>query len=207
MDRLHQVITVVTLFLVWSPSVAFAADYCSLIVRVLSPDGRRPQALVSVREKSGRLIQRDPTSKDVKFCDLGIQPVIVKVGADGTCNQVTVADVPLIWQEQYVLKVIYDIEPCLEDPPPASVPICRMVFRVSDGSGVPVANASIQFQGQFSPLKTDSAGRALRVTKVGDGITGSVTAGGYTAKTFSLSCSRSEPVHEELIKLEKPHSR
>ena len=209
MDGLHQMIkTFAILIVLFNASIAVAADYCSLIVRVLSPDGRRVEALVSVREKNGRVVEKDPTAEDVKFCDLGIAPVTVKVGADGTCNQVVVRNIPLAWQERYLLTVTYDLEPCLEDLAPPPVPVCHVLFRVSDVSGKWLVKASIQFQtSQLSPRETDSAGRAVLVLKLGDRVGGSITSNGYVAKPFSLSCSRLEPVHEELIKLERAAGR
>ena len=91
MEGLHQVMKVGALFLILSGlQRAVAADYCSLAVRVISPDQRRPvEVLVSGSEKSGRVIEKETTSEDVKFCDLGITPVTVTVGGD-TCNQVVV---------------------------------------------------------------------------------------------------------------------
>lgn len=57
---------------------AIGADYCSLSVPVLSPDQRRPvEVLVSVREKSGRVVEKETAAEDVKFCDLGVSPVTV----------------------------------------------------------------------------------------------------------------------------------
>jgi hypothetical protein len=112
MGRLHTV--VLQSALIFSANSAFAADYCSLVVRVLSPDGKHEEAIVAVEEKNGRRIERDPTAEDVRFCDLGVEPVAVKVGSDGTCNQVVVREVPLAWREQYLLMVTYDTRPCLE---------------------------------------------------------------------------------------------
>jgi hypothetical protein len=205
-DRLHPMTKAsVILLLAFGAKMVSAGEYCSLVVRVLSPDGRRVEALVSVEEGNGRVIERDPTSEDVKFCDLGIAPVTVKVGADGTCNQVVVRDVPLTWQEQHLLTVTYDLEPCLEDLPPPPVPVCQVLFRVSDVNGRWLNKASIHFQQpRLSPRETDREGRALLVLKLGDRVTGSISSGGYVAKPFSLSCSRSKPVREEPIKLERP---
>lgn len=206
MGRLHQLTLGGAILLGLGPSVAWAADYCSLIVHVVSADGRRPEAIVSVKEKSGRIVERDPTSEDVKFCDLGIEPVTVTVGADGTCNRVTVADVPLRWAEPYLLTVTYNLDPCLGDAPPhAPVPTCEVLLRITDSEGAWLANASVQFQqSAYAPRQTDKAGRAQFFMKSGDRVAGSVSAKGYIAKTFSFGCSRLEPIHEEAIKLEKP---
>lgn len=205
MERLHQVIRAGAVFLALAGcDTAAAADYCSLAVRVVSPDNRRPvEVPVSVREKSGRVVEKETAKEDLKFCDLGISPVTVTIGND-SCNQVTVRDVPLEWNEQYLLTVTYDPEPCMPERPPAPVPVCQVLFRVSDSKGNWVERASIHFQGAgLMPMETDSAGRALRVLKVGDRVSGVVDARGYASKTFSVSCSRSEPVREESVKLER----
>lgn len=121
-------------------------------------------ALVSVEETSGRKIGKDPTAEDVEFCDLGIAPVTVKVGANGTCNQIVIRDVPLNWQERYLLTVTYDLEPCLEDSPPPPVPICNVLFRVSDRNGNWLEKASVQFsRSELATRQTDKAGRAFLV--------------------------------------------
>ena len=206
MERLHQVIRSGALLLVLGSLHGIAvADYCSLAVRVLSPEQRRPvDVLVSVREKSGRVVEKETTTEDVRFCGLGITPVTVTVGGD-TCNQVVVRDVPLEWNEQYLLTVTYDPEPCMPERPPAPVPVCQVLFRVSDSKGNWIEKASIHFQGSsgLPPMETDSAGRALGVLKLGDKITGAVDSRGYASKPFSVSCSRSDPVREQSIKLER----
>jgi hypothetical protein len=205
MERLHQLTKVIPFLLfLGGLQAAIAADYCSLVVRVLSPDRRRPlEVLISVREGSGRVIEKETTSEDVRFCDLGITPVTVRVGGD-TCNQTVVRDVPLTWQEQYVLTITYDPEPCMPERPPAPVPTCQELFRVADTAGNWLEKASIRFQQpHLSPRETDGSGRALVVMKDGDHADGTVSSSGYITKPFSLSCSRTEPVHEEMIKLVK----
>jgi hypothetical protein len=205
MERLHQVIRAGALWLVLGGLYGIvAADYCSLAVRVLSPDNRRPvEVPVSVREKGGRVVEKETTTEDVKFCDLGISPVTVTVGND-TCNQVVVHDVPLDWNEQYLLNVTYDPEPCMPEQPPAPVPVCRVLFRVSDSKGNWIEKASIHFRGSgLPPMETDRSGRALQVFNVGDRVTGTVDSRGFASKPFSVSCSRAEPLREESIKLER----
>ena len=202
MGRLHPVaLSVLTLFATHAVS---AADYCSLAVRVLSADGKREEAIVSVKEKDGRITELGPTFSDVSFCDLGIEPVTVKVGSDGTCNQVVVNGVPLTWGKQYLLAVTYDSGPCLVDRPPAPVPTCQELLRVSDTAGKWIGKAEVQFsEPQLKTRATDNAGRALFVLTSGQHGLGRVRASGYESREFSVSCSRLEPVHEELIKLTK----
>ncbi len=112
-----------------------AQDRCSLVIRVLAPDGLRPEVTITVRERNGRTEQKDQEDKDVRFCDLGILPVEVKVGSDGMCNAVTVRNVPVSLDDTFLLNVTYDPVPCMEKPAPPPVPICQVLFRVSDSDG------------------------------------------------------------------------
>src|SRR6476620_12762089 len=80
-------------------------------VRVIAPNNRRPGVAVSVVEKNGRIQEQDQEKSDLRFCDLGGLPVTVKVGEDGTCNQVIVREVPVGWEEPYFLSVFYDPVP------------------------------------------------------------------------------------------------
>ncbi len=209
MERLHQMMRVILLFLILGGlRTAMAAPYCSLVVRVLSPDQRRPlEVPISVREGNGRILEKETTSEDVKFCDLGITPVTVTVGGD-SCNQTVVKDVPLSWNELYLLTITYDPEPCMPERPPAPIPTCQELLRVADTDGRWVEKASIRFQDSIlSPRETDDAGRALVVLKNGERIQGIVISPGYVTKPFSLTCSRTQPVHEEMIKLTRSPGR
>jgi hypothetical protein len=203
MERLHQMIGRVGLMLLLFASSSLGADdYCSLVVRVLDPKGRRPETIVSVHERNGRMIETEPTNKDATFCDLGLTSVTVKVGADGTCNQVIVNNVRLYWRETSHLTVTYDWELCDQEPVPSAT--CIILFRISDVNGKWLERSSINFAEPRIPAKqTDSAGRARTVVGAGQRASGTVTAAGYVTKTFSSSCSRSEPLREELIKLER----
>jgi len=183
-----------------------AAEFCSLAVRVLSWDLRHPGYVpVSVREKSGRVIQKFTTgqNENLLFCDLGITPVTVTVGTD--CNQTIVKDVPLnwTWGYQYLLTVTYDSETCYPGPL-LHTPLCYELFRVADTAGNWIENASIQFQGdQFKAMSTDNAGRALLTSGVGKSVEGTISANGYQSKQFSISCPKLEGYHDQLFKLEK----
>jgi hypothetical protein len=84
------------------------------VVRVLLPDGRRPEAPVTVIEHGGRTEEKDQEDRDVEFCDLGILPVTVKVGSDGMCNQTTVENVPISYDNTYTLVVTYDALACTD---------------------------------------------------------------------------------------------
>lgn len=182
-----------------------AAEYCSLAVRVLSPSGKRVlETYIAVQEKGRQAIARDVSlDEDATFCDLGIAPVTVTVGFD-TCNQVIVRDVPIRWQEPYLLTVTYDPMPCLIDSPPPLVPACQVLLRVSDLNNKWIEKAVVQFrEPPMSQLTTDRAGRAYMVLNRGRTFNGSVEAHGYSAQRFSFSCSQFELLHEEHVRLQR----
>ena len=166
---------------------AIAEDYCSLRVRVLSPDGSLAPAVVSVEEADGRRLVRSPNA-DSTFCDLGAKPVTVKVGADGTCNQVVVRNVPIEWQEPYLLTVMQDRKPCLWDPPPSPVPVCTIVYRISDSKGW-VGGAKIRVIKPFEEnLTTDGHGRAAVKVRERAEVLATITSG--NARSENVSCHR-----------------
>jgi hypothetical protein len=174
-----------------------------LIVRVLTPDGQRPEASVFVTERSGRTVERDQEDEDVRFCDLGILPVGVKVGSDGTCNQVEIHDVPVSLKREYLLRITYDPEACPEPPPPP-FPICRVLIRATDSTGAWVSGAEVTFgDASLAKQKTDQYGRAQVVVKAGTRIEGSVAFNGGPETRFGFDCSKSEPLHEENVRIKR----
>ncbi len=180
-----------------------AQDQCSLAVRVLLPDGRRPEAPIAVQEQSGLVQEKEQDDTDVQFCDLGILPVTVKVGSDGLCNQITIRDVPVSLERTYVLTVTYDPLACTERVPPP-VPICEVLFRIADSKGVWQSNASLRVATPKQiERSTDRFGRALFVIKAGEKLQGAVEAPNFSPSAFEVGCSRSEPKIEKVIQLSK----
>jgi hypothetical protein len=204
MERLYKLVLVLgsaTYFLCVAPPLV-GQDYCSLRVRVLAANGRRPEALVSVQEKNGRKIEREQgISKDVEFCDLGIEPVTVVVGLKG-CNQVVINDVPLSWQEPYTLKVIHDYESCMREEGPPPKPVCKVLLRVAGPDEKWIDKAIVKIDEPALPQRqTDSAGRAFVIVGLNERLRGSVSAPGYAPKEFSFVCSESP--HELILNLTK----
>jgi hypothetical protein len=119
-------------FLILGGSLVRSQDGCSLVVRAVLPDGRRVEAPISVEEMNGRTEAAYQKDADVRFCDLGILPIIVKVGSDCLCNRVTVHNVPTDPKDTYLLQVTYDPLACGERPAPAPIPVCVVLFRVAD---------------------------------------------------------------------------
>lgn len=181
--------------------------YCSLSVRVLSPDQQRiPDVPVSVKEQNGRTIEKESTTEDVKFCDLGLRPVTVTVGVD-SCNQTIVRDVPVDWETEYTLTVIYDREACVQSQPPAPVPYCRILLRVSDSVGWLERAIIRSASKQLAPKETDSHGRALFLIEINNQVTGSVHKAGYKDTAFSTTCTMPNRIQELSIALDKLNIR
>ncbi len=191
----------VLIMFVTAPAIA-STDYCSLIVQVISPNGKRPTAEVSVVDESGRTTSQIEEGKDARFCDLGLRPVTVEVGGRDTCNQVTVSGVPLAWNETYHLKVTYDPMPCLKDSPHILPAYCTYLFRVKNENGTPIARATLLVLPSNLSLKTDSAGRASFDPSLGP-FSVTINFPGYSSRSFEGTCTpaKSREPQEEVIKL------
>ena len=206
MERLHKIaVGILGAMILWAySSIALCADYCSLKVRVMTPEGLRPDALISVEERSGRTVTQYQESTDVSFCDLGGLPVTVRVGAAGTCNQVVVRNVPVEWNSTYLLKVTYDVETCLRETAPSPVPTCRVVLRIADSQGRWISGASVHLRSPRDiSFQADGYGRASFVVRTIDAIEGEVTKNRFGVYKFAFACTDSEPIREEQILLRK----
>jgi hypothetical protein len=185
----------------WFPSQGRAQEHCSLIVRVLSPDGRRPKAPVSVKQQDGRVEELEQGNEDLRFCGLGILWVTVTVGSGGMCNQVVVRDVPVAWNRTYLLRVTYDPEACPERVPPPE-PTCEVLFRVRSPTGAPVPGAVVSLTSPIvKSFVADRFGRAEVILGAPSHFTGSASGGGLKPANFAFDCSPQEPEHEETISL------
>lgn len=175
----------------------YAQEYCSLRVKVVAPNGKRPEAQVEIREKNGRRIEKEQApGHDVTFCDLGIRPVTVIVGLK-EC-EVVVSDVYLRRGKPYTLRVVYDQENCMDERPPTPTPYCETLLRVNSQDTKWVKGATVKFDGRtWVPLQTDEAGRALFSIGKGDSVQGSVSAPRFETTKFSVGCS--EPKSQEKI--------
>jgi hypothetical protein len=182
-------------------AAASASGYCSLIVEVRTPDGKRPTANVTVTEQNGRELYQLAEGQDARFCGLGLRPVTVKVGGDRTCNQVVINDVPLYWQKTHYLKVLYDIMPCLVESTHV-FRFCTYLFRISDDAGKWISGASVQVAPGDRLLRSDDYGRARVDAEIG-AIIAAISAPGYTARSFDSTCTPEKAVeqHEEPIRL------
>src|ERR1700690_2262985 len=169
MERLRQVVYLLALasYCTLAAPTASAQDGCSLVVRVLATDGRRPGVPVSVREQSGRVEEKEQGDSDVRFCDLGILRVTFAVGSDSMCDQVTVHEVPVSLDDTYLLTVTYNPLACPETIPPPE-PACKILFRIADAGGKWISGASVRLAGPTTTTPaTDQFGRALFEARMG----------------------------------------
>jgi hypothetical protein len=181
---------------------AMSDNYCSLVVQVVAPNGKRPAADVRVTEENGRKLDQITDGMDARFCDLGVRPVTVEVGSAGTCNQVRVNSVPLAWGETYHLKITYDPVPCLRDLPHISPRYCTYVFRVQNEQGKWLPNATLSISPAGLSQRTDNAGRAMFTPAIGPFML-KIRAAGYGARSLEGNCTPAEShePQERLIQL------
>ena len=187
--RLSKNKRITELFFLWTmmnPCIMIAVDFCSLTIQIVDPEGSQiSRVLTTVREKSGRTVQKESVSGKVAFCDLGMEPVTVTVGRE-SCNQITVRDVPIVWGGPYVLKITYDPQACIRRQLSGS---CYVLLRVSDTNGQWVEKATVNFERpEFPSFETDLLGRSLLLVGVNGNLTGAIAASGFISKQFSLPC-------------------
>ena len=164
----------------------FPREHCSLLVKVISPQGAEVEADVVVEERDGRKIEQENKPGGVKFCDLGITPVTVTVG-NAACNQVVVRNVPLRWGEPRTVSVIYDDQPCLTDSLPVAA--CQFLFRFIDSHRNSIKGASLKIQTPYEEVyKADAFGRLLIRIGAGQDLLGIASANGYNSTEVRTPC-------------------
>jgi hypothetical protein len=201
---MFQVINLLLLLLViLAPATTlFAESNCSLKVQVLSPRGDEVEALVTVTESTGRALKKENQVGGIGFCDLGVLPVTVVVGK-GTCNQVTVQGVQLSWRETVVVKVIYDVEPCMHDAPPSPEPSCSVLLRMADMKQQWLSGARVKLTAPLERDYTaDEFGRVMLGAKHGPDLKGLILQPGFRTKEFRFPCSRGQSLQEHVLVLE-----
>jgi hypothetical protein len=177
-------------------TIAFAAgaaaqDYCSLVVEVVNSGNIRVfgEVPVMVEEPSGRLEWRVAKDGIVEFCDLGIQPVTVKVGRRaGSCGYTVVQGVATGWRHPRRIKVVYEDGPCYEDPPVNSG--CSLLLRVAGEGNQWITGVT------FSPplaqrpqLTSDAYGRMMLIIAKGEVIHSQLHKDDYSDEPLDISCS------------------
>lgn len=186
------------------PAFAFGQGHCSLQVSVVNAEGLEVEASVQVTEEDGRIVKKENQIGGVQFCDLGITPVMVTVGGEDACNGVTVHNVKLLWEKTNFVKVIYDRETCLYDPPASTVPLCMVLLRIKDAKGNWLSGSSVTVNApNQESFTTDQYGRVILRARYGSDLEGVVKQEGYSLQKFKFSCSGDEAQQEHYIVLEE----
>ena len=180
---------------------AWAADYCSLMVKVQDPRGNGVDARVSVEEHDGRRIEKESKVGEVRFCDLGITPVTISVGHPA-CNQVVVRNVPLRWGEITTVSVVYDREPCLIDTPPVAA--CQFLFRFVDRQHNSIGGATLKVQTPREDVQhADGFGRLFIRIAAGQQLTGVAAMKGYAPLELMIPCVSENQKLDRYVVLER----
>src|SRR5205085_2550547 len=124
-----------------------AAGYCSLLVNVQDRLGKEIEAQVVVEEENGYKTTQTTRRGSARFCGLGITPVSVIVG-NPECNQVTVRNVPLVWNKPQTVLVIHDNTACQGEKMPVAA--CSFLLRFADINRNPIVGVTLQTQKPFS---------------------------------------------------------
>ncbi len=181
--------------------VALAAPseaVCSLAVKVVNNSGSETPARVEVREQDGTTHVRQNKPGGVEFCSLGLLPVDLSVG-DGSCNLVTIKNVPLRYGKQIIRVVSYDTESCQFDALPSSYGACFILIRVFDERGTPVPDARFSYiSPQRRTLNGDNLGRALAVVSVGQSAVIDVSARAESQR-LNLDCAKEGEAERKVI--------
>jgi len=187
----------------WS---AQAGTYCSLKVRVVSPEGKSIAGVpISIREPNGRTIENASADGDTQFCDLGLAPVKVTVGADSCGMLVIIQEVPVWWEEPYRLVVTYDPGPCVTERGLPSVRLCEVLVRVSDEKDNWISGSTVLLRAPKSEsAETDGAGRVRFLLALSTRAGGSVTKAGYhAAQLRPITCSPTQMNQEQRVVLKR----
>jgi len=178
---------------------ASAADYCSLAVKVIDPQGREPETLVSVRERDGRVTQHENARGGVGFCNLGITPVEVTVGPP-SCNQAIVRNVPVDWAEERKITILYDPAPCMVDTPPVAA--CEFLLRFVAAGGEPISGVRFELEKPYEQAwKADRFGRVMIRIAAGQQMSGVATHQGLAPAEVAAPCVTQNRLMERYVTL------
>lgn len=177
----------VVVFAFASATLATAQTYCSLMVSVVDVHGNEVEADVTMQERDGRAVTLENQPGGVRFCDLGLEPVMVIVGSP-ECNQVSVRQVPLDWGRTTTLKVVYDREPCLREAPPVAA--CKLLFRFSDERGKWIPGVAIESPALKIKSRSDDFGRVLLGIGFNTELRAMARRDGFEPYPIHLTCTR-----------------
>jgi hypothetical protein len=197
-------IPITAALLCFTPSLN-AQSYCSLSVNLIDPQGRAVLANVSVQESDGRTEEKNTSLGSAQFCDLGMKPVDITVGHTG-CNQVIIKSVGLRWGITTNVKIIYDREPCLIDPPPVAA--CQMLFRFADTKQHWVKGVRLKLQSpEDKTLRADDYGRVHIAIPAFKELLGVASVPDHESAEIRIPCTSENHHLEQRITLRSIPSR
>lgn len=180
-------IKALVLFGLWRPCLQGSDSYCSLVVQVLNQEFQEVEAKIAVHEKDGTVHLAENVPGGRRFCSLGLSAVDIVVGSEA-CNQVTIKNVPMVYQATVRSRILYDRPACLVDPPPEPGPQCKIMLRFYDTGKQPI-QADVRIKAPVSSsVKTDEEGRQLLIVPKGAALQAAVGARGFKEEQIRLEC-------------------
>jgi hypothetical protein len=173
----------------------------SLLVTVVDPSGSEVEAAVTLTDTNGTQIKKENETGGVKFYGLGVEPVTIVVGKS-PCNQVTVRDIPLRWDDTVRVKVVYNVQDCLIDLPHSST--CGVVIRVLDADANPVAEPSISVSAPHRiSANGDKFGRYFVNVPFGGVLLAEVSAPGMKGASIRTPCAGDRRLVDSFVTLRR----
>ena len=207
-----RLLTIICVAFICAVGRLAGGEYCSLVVKVETPLGGSasgipglsafPETRVVVEESNGWRTEGATVGGIARYCGLGVQAVTAIVGSS-PCNQVTVRNIPLMWNVMRTITVVYDPAPCQYEPMPRFG--CAILLRFVDAEHRPVRAAEFAIDGATRALNFgDEYGRLMVAVRFGTDLLGQVAAKGYHPARVSATCARSDAhTREQIVVLEQ----
>lgn len=190
------------LALVVSAGVARADDYCSLVVDLVGSFQPAIPVKVSVEEPNGRLLSVKAASGGmIRFCDLGILPVTIRVVDSNECNPVTIQNVRLYFGASRRVTVAYDSAACSGEEPPL-LSACVLLLRFFDDEGRTLPAVDISSPSFARGQVSDQLGRVRVSLNRGERTQVTAHKSAFDDKTVELDC-KSGIASERIVTLRR----
>lgn len=181
-SRIGCYVSVSALFLAGFSMGVLAApkdgEYCAFVVAVRAPAGKPVPNVGVVMVRTDRTTYAEAITDGhgiARMCNAPMSPVTVVVGND-ICGSVAIRNLPPSWPNTTRLFVTYVESPCDHLAVSAR---CRVLFRVVDDEGRPIAGAI--FRGQNGERSegdmSDVFGRIFKSVSRGASVSGIVNKG------------------------------
>ena len=168
---------------------AAEAPYCAFEIAVKSPNGtplaRVPVIMITDHRET---FSEEPTDARgvARLCDSPITPIDIVVGFD-ICGSVTIRNVQATWPTTVRLSVIYAEMRCDHF---ALSPQCRVLIRLSDEDGRPLAGAHFDGHVDGHPLSaSDALGRIFGSVRRRTKIQGTLRMDAHQPASVSEICT------------------